>query len=448
VAALNVPLGRSFWEFGTNVNYQSKAKGEFERVTGAVSESVQKETTYVFVSPRTWDSSNKRNKIEDFVDKRKSESAWKEILFIDGAALETWLEHHPAVSALHARNTLRLYPVDGLRSTDEFWAEFAGKFGPPITEEVLLCERDEAAEKLVQDLLQATNAVALVADSPEEALAFAVAAIRKAKPEIRLFLEARTLVVDSSAAGRQLLPCERLVLLLRNDAARSPAQFSLMGTTFVPLGRRQRGVNAPTLIRPTSHAMGMAMRSMGLEENRAVTLARGSGRSLTALARLIPGGAYDAPAWEQQGQGLLPAILAGAWDSSNSKDCEIVGDLAGDADCSQVERRIRVHLPDPDPPFDLEGPIWKVRAPMDAFIRVGPLIGPDDARRLCAAMIKVFAELEPEPNPDEAVSFSRSRPAAYSEWLRDGLATTLLLLAVWSEVAHVNLGSETGQKPR
>jgi hypothetical protein len=57
--------------------------------------------------------------------------------------------------------------------------------------------------------------------------------------------------------------------------------------------------------------MGVAMRSMGLEENRALTLARGCGRSLAALARLIPGGAYELPAWLQKGRELLPAILAG-----------------------------------------------------------------------------------------------------------------------------------------
>jgi hypothetical protein len=445
VAALNVPLGRSFWEFGTNVDYQSKAKGDFEKRTKEVAEDVQKETTYVFVTPRTWDSSNNTNKIEDFVSQRKKESSWRDIRFIDGAALETWLEHHPAVSAWHARNTLRLYPIDGLRSTDEFWSEFGGQFGPPLTEEVVLCERDQAVGRLLQDLSQPSNAVTLVADSPDEALAFAIAAIRKASPEVRLFLEARTLVVDSSGAGRQLLPHGRLVLLLRNDAAKSPTQFSQVGTTFVSLGRQQRGVSAPTLIRPTAHAMGLAMRSMGLEENRALTLARGSGRSLAALARLIPSGSYDPPAWEHKAQELLPAILAGAWDSSNSKDREIVEQLADGSNCSQVEGRVRAHLQDTDPPFDLEGSIWKVRAPMDAFIRVGPLIGSAEAGRLRAAMLQVFAEIEPEPDPDEVVSLPRSKPRVYSDWLRDGLATTLLLLAIWSEVARVNLGAETGQ---
>src|SRR6516225_7740168 len=71
VSALNVPHGRSFWEFGTDADY-----------------------------------------------KRKAESSWKHILYIDGSALETWLEHRPAVSAWHARTTLQLYPVERIRSTD------------------------------------------------------------------------------------------------------------------------------------------------------------------------------------------------------------------------------------------------------------------------------------------------------------------------------------------
>jgi hypothetical protein len=82
---------------------------------------------------------------------------------------------------------------------------------------------------------------------------------------------------------------------------------------------------------------------------------------------------------------------------------------------------------------------------MDAFVRVGRLIGPQDAERLRAAMLTVFAEIEPEPRPDDVVSFTPSRPNGYSEWLRDGLATTLLLLALWSEIAQVNLGGESGQ---
>jgi hypothetical protein len=106
---------------------------------------------------------------------------------------------------------------------------------------------------------------------------------------------------------------------------------------------------------------------------------------------------------------------------------------------------MRAHLRDADPPFDLEGTIWKVRAPMDAFIRIGPFIGRQEAELLRAAMLTVFAEIQPEADPNEIVNFARPRPPGFTEWLRDGLATTLLLFAVWGHTAEVNLGGESGQ---
>ena len=141
------------------------------------------------------------------------------------------------------------------------------------------------------------------------------------------------------------------------------------------------------------------MKTMGLEENRALTLARGCGRSLRALARLIPGGMYEDPPWLREGSGLLPAILAGAWELSNELDRSIVERIAGDVTYPQLERRVRGFVLEPDPPFDLEGSIWKVRAPMDAFVCIGPLIDEDQAARLRAAMLEVFSALEPEADP-------------------------------------------------
>ena len=127
-----------------------------------------------------------------------------------------------------------------------------------------------------------------------------------------------------------------------------------------PLGRQQRGAGTTTLPRPSGFAMGMALRTMNIEENRARTLARGCGRSLTALARLIASGSYEDPGWVAKGQDLLPAILAGAWDTSNDLDREIVEQIATGRSYADVEMCIRAFLRDGDPPFDLEGTVWKV----------------------------------------------------------------------------------------
>ena len=151
------------------------------------------------------------------------------MLFVDGSALETWFERRPAVAAWHARHTLGVKPLEGVHSIEEYWQDFAGQFDAMLTEQVLLCERDDVAQQLIQDLLQPSGIVSLVANSPDEVVAFAIAAIRKATEDVRRFLEARTLIVDNAAAGRQLLGNDNLVLLLRDDAARSPGQFSAIG---------------------------------------------------------------------------------------------------------------------------------------------------------------------------------------------------------------------------
>ena len=384
--------------------------------------------------------------VENWLSAREASSSWKDVRYIDGSALETWLEQRPAVAAWHARRTLGVKPQEGVRSTYEYWQDFAGQFDPMLTEEVLLCEREDTAQQLIQGLLQPSSIVSLVADSPDEVVAFAIAAIRKASEDVRSFLEARTLVVDTIAAGRQLQANDNLVLLLRDDAARSPVQFSTVGAVLVPHGRPQKPDRAPILARPSGFGLGRAMISMGLEETRALNLARGSGRSLTALARLIPGGSFENPAWMNKVLDLVPAILAGAWDASNSFDRAIVEQIAGGTSCSQVERDLRAFFSDADPPFDLVGTIWRVRAPMDAFVRAGRFISAQDVALLREAMLKVFGQLVSESDPDAVVSFTSPNPTGYSEWLRDGLATTLLLLAVWSVPAEVNLGGETGQE--
>jgi hypothetical protein len=71
-----VPLGRSYWEFGAGADYKTKAKDDFDKRTAEVEVAVQQETTFVFVSPWTWDSSDPKNKLEDFVRARKASSSW------------------------------------------------------------------------------------------------------------------------------------------------------------------------------------------------------------------------------------------------------------------------------------------------------------------------------------------------------------------------------------
>jgi hypothetical protein len=396
IAAFNVPDGESLWEFGTERDYKSKATADFEKRSEKTSDDIQANSTYVAVTPWTWDSSKADNKLEDWEDTQSKRFKWKKVIFVDGAKLLHWLDQCPAVAACHAKVTLKSLPQTGVRSIEEFWQEFSGQFRPRITEEVLLCERNGETESLIRALLGGPTAISFSADSPDEVTAFAAAAIRKADPEVRYYLEARTLVIDEVSAGRQVLRGNNLIYLLRGDATKSPGIFSDQGPTLIALGRQQRG-GGTTLNRPSGYAMGRALMTMGIPENEALVMARGCGKSLTALARQYPGGSYEDPKWLSEGGSILPAILAGGWDSRSDADKAVIQELAKVADYFEFERRIRHFYNSADPPLDSEGTVWKVRAPIDAFIHAGPLIGQDHLEQLRSVMTTVFSKVEEPP---------------------------------------------------
>ena len=95
-------------------------------------------------------------------------------------------------------------PAVGIRSTDEFWDEFSSRFAPSLVEQVVLAGRESQGAALAQRLNDGVSRLPYAADSPDEVVAFAVAAIRRAEPVTRLFLEARAVIVDTEEAARQL----------------------------------------------------------------------------------------------------------------------------------------------------------------------------------------------------------------------------------------------------
>jgi len=441
---LNVPQGRSVWEFGTSLDYQKKALADFQKRSGEISAEEQKSLTLLLVTPFTWDSSIGTNKLEDWEKARMAGSDWKAVILLDGARLEKWLDATPAVAAKHARQTLRTAPVQGVRSTDEFWSDFSGRFSPRLIERILTAEREATVEQLLSRLMGAPQEIKLIGDALDFVTAFAVAAIRSAQPEARAYLEARTLIVDNAEAGRDLVGKPNLVFLLRGDAARTPASFADAGPTLVPLARWQRIAEGTLLPRQSSSAFTRALIEMGVEETEADTIARGCGGNLAALERRLPGGACENPPWIDKSRLLVPAILAGGWDSGNELDKQVLAELAGTEGYVAYERQIRGFINQADAPLEREDTVYKVRAPLDAFMHVGDQIGEDDLELLEPLMARVFGQLDPDPDPDRPI-YMRERVPRHSDWLRDGLATTLVTIAAWERQARVSIPAGAGQ---
>jgi hypothetical protein len=439
-----VPGGESVWEFGTDKNYVKKANDVYEDRTNKPGLIDSSKSTFVFVTPRIW----KRPRGPTLVDwekQKQAERKWAHVLAIDAVKLETWLEQHAAVAKDFAREVTGLAQVDGVRSLGEFWQDYAEQFDPRLAEGVLLCARQKEAEELITRLVAGVpQAIRLQADSRDEVVAFATAAIRKADPSVREFLEGRTLVLDTSEAVAQTTNFSGMVFLPRDTAVDLAGSLSYRVPTIIPLARVDN--SATPLSRPTWYEIYQALKEMVPEDERAERLARECGRSVTILARRIPRVLRPSPPWSST-PGLLAALMAGAWDDSVEADRIALATLTSGT-YEEFEREMRALLSLPEP-LEREGSVWKIRAPVDTFIELGPHITAQDLDRLRSVASTVFAEVEPSldlPVKERPYAAFKGKRMGHSDWLRDGLATTLLQIAVLHEQARLDVTGIVPQK--
>ncbi|CAG2147294.1 hypothetical protein LMG19282_03124 [Cupriavidus campinensis] len=440
-----VPAGPSKWEFGTTPTGKAKAQADYDKRTSTTSEEVMAANAFVMLNLHSWDTP--RDTLVDWLAQRNAENKWREVCFIDGTALVSWLEEKPAVAARYARNVLGKAPLNGALSTDEFWERYSSSFKTPLSEKVLLCGRENEAKQLLEVLSGSPQNFTLAADSAEEVIAFAVAVIRSAPDEVRKTLEARTMIVETFEAAQFLLGMKDMTFLIWKNAEGLAGSLGQRGPTLTAATGQHKRQGFPVLQRPTASAMAEAMESMSIDRQEGYELAFKCGRSLTILRRLMPaGGIAPLAEWQHMAESLKPALLAGGWTADSDLDKEVVASLAGGTDYVAVESPVRRTLNMSDAPFDKIDQVWQARAPVDAFPYYGPLVDENDLLRLKAAVVRVLGHQAAQPKAEEKFSFSYQAPADYSNWLRDGLAYTLMLFAVMPEVGGLNLSGTTPQR--
>jgi hypothetical protein len=440
-----VPKSESFWEFGLDADVAAKADLDYKKRTGEVAPEIRKRSTLVLATAYTWDKP--KLKLDTWLKNKHDLGDWGNVLLIDGLQLEHWLDERAGVAAWWARKILKLVPELGVRSTDEFWDEYSHRFDPPLNELAVLAARQEQAKSLVTSLMDGESKLRWMADSPDEVVAFAVAAIRIADPQKRLFLESRALIVDTNEAAGQLIGQEGLIFLPVAGARARGAQLSNSGPTLITAGANEDRKKFAQLERPSTLVLAQAMAPMFSGDLAlAMKRARECGRSLAVLARLIAGNEKAEPKWLSQARDLIPAFLAGGWDSDNTLDTSVLQALGRRDEYDAVEEPLREFIASTDPPIDRVESIWRMRAPVDAFTWLWKRLGPADFKALATAANKVFGQVIEPPKAADRFRFDAERVETYSPWLREGLATTLLLIAALGEEVGLTIPKSTPKR--
>jgi len=441
-----VPSGLSVWELSTEKDPGAKASRDYEKRKGQSSDFNPREATYVAVTARRWKQKDK------WAADKSREGFWKQVVAYDATSLEQWLEFVPPVAIWFA--TRIGLPTGGLQSLESFWGEFRRGTSPPITPELVLAGRDDGIKRLQQWLQQGPSVLRILADSPDEAVAFVAAAVSTVDSD---HIFARSVLVTDAEAARQLIAgSESLTLVwMIDDPSLIPSAVEEQHSVIVPLGRGATMNDAPDieLSRLGRNAFVTALKDVlpgedqTAKEKEAERIARKTSRSLTVYRRLYPSsGVVKRPAWAEpqpdQAGSLIAALLAGSWNERTEADKTVLERLAG-GDYTSVARVLTQWRNQPDSPVRRLGDVWSLVAPLDSWSRLTRLLTGEDIDRFTSVLIAVLGASDPSLDlpPDKRwLANVHGKQFQHSHALREGLTNSLILLGVVGDEAVQQIG--------
>ncbi len=425
-----IPKGASGWELSTHHRPGTKADRDFANRLRTVSETERAECTFVFVTARNWPGK------DDWAKHKETLGHWKSVRAFDASDLEQWLEAS-APGQVWLAEKLGI-PLAGLETLDQSWNRWAAASEPTMTAKMFEPAVGEHRSTLTDWLAKPSNRpFAVAADSNDEALAFLYCLFGDS--DVPAHHGDRVAVFDSPQTLRTLAAASSTFIpIVCNEETERELVGIYRQRHCIVLRPRNAADREPDIaLKPLRHeAFEAALAEMGIDRNDADRWARESGRSPTILRRrlsVIP--AIRRPNWARNSeiaQTLIPLVMAGAWHTESSADCEILSALA-DTDYQQVEESLTRLL-------DLEDcPVWSVAehrgvvSKLDALFAIRRSLTGKHVEDFLELAEYVLSEADPSldlPESDKWAAALYGKVRDHSIALRDGICETLVLLAV------------------
>ena len=423
------PKGISLWELGTDRDPKKKADADYEKRTGDPLGYTPHDATFVFVTPRTW------TKKEEWVSQKKEEKKWKDVIVYDGISLEQWLDEAPAVSRWFAsQGYAGVYSADGIITADEYWEEWACSEQLQLQPGCVLAGRDLARVELIQWLEENPSIIGVRASTKGEAIAFILATMKASDSELSGRFFSTTLIIDQEDRFRSISSSTQhaLNLIVRFDNAGLFSGAVRRGHhVLVPLGADDvfspDPITLPAVDRDT---LIEALVESGLSRTKASKYTKESGHDISILKNLLGFPSYGA-AWinTQPIRELIPALLLGRWDESYPGDRELLEKLSG-MSYDEYKGLLGRWLHLPESPLKKIGETWRLTSPLDLWRSISAHLTDQDFQLLKECFILAYHSGHPVLESQMDLPDCISKKRTYSDWVREGLAQSLILTAI------------------
>jgi hypothetical protein len=432
-----IPKGLSGWEIGTNQYIKKKAKEDYQKRKQDTLDLNPSQAVYIFVTPRIWAQKNK------WVDEKKKEKFWRDVRVYDARDLEEWLEQAPAVGAWLARH-IGKYPENVL-SLKDWWEQWSIITKLPLIPELVLGGRKDEIDKIKSWLTSNPSYISVQSLTTDEAIAFLSAVILTLPENEKEYFFSRSLVVDDQNSFRHITTtCKKgLILIPIFEDIEIIASYS-NHHIFIPLSP-DNTVSKEKIVLPWigKEEFISSLEKMGLSKEDAEKYSRDTARSLSVLRRKLSG-VSNQPEWAKSDKAreVLPALLVGKWDEYKQGDKEIVSEIAKLSYDTYIAS-LKKWLFKPDPPILKIGEIWRLTSSLDAFFALSSFLTSSDLENFKNVSFKVLKEIDPslELEPEKRWMASvYGKISKYSKELREGIAQTLVLIAVFGDKVNSGRG--------
>lgn len=428
-----VPRGDARWEISAQRSkIAHKADCDYRKRTAKPGPLDPAGAAFIFVTLHHW------SKKDEWAQARQNEGPWREVRVYDADDLVHWIEQRPAVGLWLATRLGKRPP--GTRELDEVWEEWSLATRWPLTEDLVLADRDEDAAEVLRWLRGDPSVLALQATTTDEVVAFFHATLSELPGHLADAYRARCLVPMTTTAAWALINAPAPLILLLTDPDPGLARSLADRGHYVLLAYDERPTSrgeVRPLARPSREGIATALTAAGIAESRAEALARDSARNLAVLRRLIPAAPGRLPPWAEEWppHALLAALLAGGWDENAEADRARLAELA-DQPYEAVIAALAPYIGQFDSPLHKIGSTWRIASPSDAWVLLARHLTSADIARFEQVAHVVLGSADPrfDVAPGEQwMAAARGIRPDYSTMLRHGVGQVLILLAQWGD---------------
>lgn len=428
-----VPVGISGWELSCQKNPTSKANKDYSARTKSVPKTDREKTTFIFMTPRNW------NQKETWIAEKRQKNEWKDVRAYDASDLEQWLELSiPGQVWLAEKLGL---PQEDCQTLDDYWTFWAKTADPAISKKIF----DDAVSDYRDTILRwyqkppAKKPLVVTAASKDEALAF-IACAADSIEELGRFSQKAVLVSNGDTVKKLAAISTEFIPVAHTDSAQR--ELVALSNKRHSIVVAEKGLNSiePDIVLalPSHESWRNALCDMGFNDAEREVHANRSGRSRTILRRQLAAlPEFRKPAWATSNERIrimIPLVLAGAWQSTQDADRQIL-ELLADSGYTDIERNVGELENINDAPIWREGDYYGVVSQLDCFHAVSDQVTKEDLDKFFLVAEYVLSEDDPALDLDREERWLANvydKVRGHSQAIRGSLCDTLIILSVHS----------------